>query len=205
MRLLTTARLHLRDYEEDDWRRVHEYASDAEVCRYMEWGPNSADDTREFMGPRGRANAVGDVLIRTAEKGDAGRLAGLMGVLGYPTTVKEMEQRLQRILDNPRYRTLVAVDEGALVGMIGMEMGFSYQLCGNHLRILALVVDERARGRGIGRALVAAAEQWAVSQGARRVRVSSGNRPERAGAHAFYRRAGYEAKGTSFHKQLRPS
>ena len=49
MRLLTTARLHLRDYEEDDWRRVHEYASDAEVCRYMEWGPNSADDTREFI------------------------------------------------------------------------------------------------------------------------------------------------------------
>ena len=49
MRLLTTARLHLRDYEADDWRRVHEYASHAEVCRYMDWGPNSADDTREFI------------------------------------------------------------------------------------------------------------------------------------------------------------
>ncbi len=148
---------------------------------------------------------MGDVLIRTAEKGDAARLARLMDLLGYSTTVNEMEQRLDRILDNPRYRTLVAVDDGALVGMIGMEMGFSYEMCGVYLRILALVVDERARGRGTGRTLMAAAEQWAVSQGARRVRVSSGNRPERADAHAFYRRAGYEAKGTSFHKELRPS
>ncbi len=62
---------------------------------------------------------------------------------------------------------------------------------------------EGVRGRGIGRSLLVAAERRAVAQGARRALVSSGNRPERMNAHAFYRRAGYDAKGTSFHKELR--
>ncbi|MGR4851003.1 GNAT family N-acetyltransferase [Streptomyces sp. LARHCF252] len=38
----------------DDWRAVHTWASLAEACRFQPWGPNTPDETREFV-----AGAVG--------------------------------------------------------------------------------------------------------------------------------------------------
>jgi RimJ/RimL family protein N-acetyltransferase len=46
---LVTDRLVLRDYRGDDLDAVQVYASDLEVCRFMEWGPNTPDDTRAFL------------------------------------------------------------------------------------------------------------------------------------------------------------
>jgi ribosomal-protein-alanine N-acetyltransferase len=46
---LQTPRLLLRDFVEDDWRAVQRYAADPEVVRYMEWGPNSEADTRNYV------------------------------------------------------------------------------------------------------------------------------------------------------------
>ncbi len=47
--VLTTRRLILRPFHEEDWQAVHEYASDAEVCRYMAWGPNTEEESKEFI------------------------------------------------------------------------------------------------------------------------------------------------------------
>jgi GNAT superfamily N-acetyltransferase len=55
--------------------------------------------------------------------------------------------------------------------------------------IAGLVVDETARGGGIGRRLLEAAEQWARSHGCRAIRVRSN--VVREGAHAFYVREGF--------------
>lgn len=46
---LHTERLLLRDYIEDDWHAVHEYDADPNVVHFMTWGPNSAQDTRDFV------------------------------------------------------------------------------------------------------------------------------------------------------------
>ncbi len=46
---LRTERLRLRDFVPSDLDAVHAYGSDAEVARFMEWGPNSLDDTRAFL------------------------------------------------------------------------------------------------------------------------------------------------------------
>jgi RimJ/RimL family protein N-acetyltransferase len=46
---LLTERLLLRDYRDDDLDAVQVYASDPEVCRFMEWGPNTLEDTRLFL------------------------------------------------------------------------------------------------------------------------------------------------------------
>jgi GNAT superfamily N-acetyltransferase len=56
-------------------------------------------------------------------------------------------------------------------------------------RVVALVVDERARGLGVGRRLLAATEQAAVARGCVRMEITSSRR--RTGAHAFYRSLGY--------------
>lgn len=38
----------LREFKEDDLEEVHEYASDPEVTKYMVWGENSKEQSREF-------------------------------------------------------------------------------------------------------------------------------------------------------------
>ncbi len=42
-------RLRLREWREDDWVQAHVYASDPEVVRYLDWGPNTEDETRAFI------------------------------------------------------------------------------------------------------------------------------------------------------------
>ena len=42
-------RLRLRDWQEADWPQAHAYGSDPEVVRYMDWGPNTEDETRAFV------------------------------------------------------------------------------------------------------------------------------------------------------------
>lgn len=54
---LRTERLLLRDIRESDYEDVHAYAIDPEVVRYMEWGPNTPEITREVIG-RWLAEAV---------------------------------------------------------------------------------------------------------------------------------------------------
>ena len=42
---LTTDRLILREFNENDFSAVHTYSSDIENIKYMICGPNSEDDT----------------------------------------------------------------------------------------------------------------------------------------------------------------
>ncbi len=49
MTTLETPRFMLRRFEASDFDDVHKYAQDPEVTLYQSWGPNSEDDTREFL------------------------------------------------------------------------------------------------------------------------------------------------------------
>ena len=49
MEVIRTERLILRDFEEADWEAVHSYGCDLEVVRYMDWGPNTEEDTQKFI------------------------------------------------------------------------------------------------------------------------------------------------------------
>ncbi len=46
---LETERLVLREFRAEDFGAVHAYGSDPEVVRFMPWGPNTAEETREFI------------------------------------------------------------------------------------------------------------------------------------------------------------
>lgn len=46
---LETQRLFLRDYLEPDWETVHEYGAVPEFSKYEMWGPNSIEDTKNFI------------------------------------------------------------------------------------------------------------------------------------------------------------
>ena len=49
METVETKRLVLRDFRIDDWKSVHEYAANPRAVEFVPWGPNSADQTIEFV------------------------------------------------------------------------------------------------------------------------------------------------------------
>lgn len=127
--------------------------------------------------------------IRTARTYDAQAIAELGGQLGYAATRQQIATRLAGIESEPASRVIVAEDKhGRVVGWlhVAARTQLTEDACAE---VLGLVVDEPARGGGIGDALLRAAEDWARSVGCVRVRVRSRETRERA--HRFYERAGY--------------
>ena len=140
------------------------------------------------------------VFIRPAERADAAALAELMGELGYVTRTSDMEMRLDAILPDPEYRTFVALSGATVCGMIGTCCIKSHEYNNVGGRILALVVSEKQRGRGVGRALVQAAENDFIARNVRRIALNA--RLTREEAHLFYESLGYTKNGFRFVKEL---
>ena len=131
---------------------------------------------------------------------DAAALAQLMCELGYQTTKSEMQTRMERIAADERYRTFVAVCDGRVCGMIGTVTYPSYEHNDSGGRILALATLSTMRRRGIGRALIATAENNFAQRGIWRIALNT--QLTREDAHTFYESLGYERNGWRFVKQL---
>jgi GNAT superfamily N-acetyltransferase len=141
-----------------------------------------------------------DIRIRRPAETDLPDLATLMAELGYPASPEQLRARLARIHGNQDYATLVAEVDGEVAGMIGLQRGWAYEHDRPFVRILALVVSERMRGRGVGARLVADAEAWADERGAYAVHLTTSlHRDE---AHRFYERVGFERTGWRYVRRM---
>jgi predicted N-acetyltransferase YhbS len=132
-------------------------------------------------------------LIRPATADDAPSLAGLIGQLGYAVTAAEVAERLRQMEGGGR-QVLVAELEGEAVGCLSTSIMHVLHRPAPVGRISMMVVEAAVRGRGIGAALVRAAESALVARGCKLVEVTSNL--ARAEAHGFYEHLGYER--TSF-------
>ena len=141
-----------------------------------------------------------EIAIRSATLADADAIARLMSELGYPTSARQMERRLASILADASYRTFIACDGGAIVGVAGTRIGPMYEIDDPYGQIMALVVASTHRRQGVGVRLVQAAESHFVERGAAVAIVTSAN--WRDDAHAFYERRGYTFDGRRYKKAL---
>ena len=139
------------------------------------------------------------ITIRPATSDDAPALSRLLTQLGYPTDAADIPERIQKLNARPGTTVLVAEDqEGEVLGVVTVHLFQSMHVSEPTAWLTTLVVDEKARGRGIGSALVERAEDWAIQHGARRISLTSALR--RTHAHAFYKKRNYEHTGVRLTK-----
>jgi GNAT superfamily N-acetyltransferase len=133
--------------------------------------------------------------IRPATADDAAAIARLTVQLGYDASAERIAERLSRILSRPDHAVFVADSDGATIGWIYVLTMDSVE-ADPFAVVGGLVVDAAQRGRGVGRALIQAAETWARHQTCAIVRLWSST--PRTGAHAFYTRLGYTNVKTQY-------
>ncbi len=140
--------------------------------------------------------------LRPAVQSDAPQLAQLCGQLGYPSTAAEVEQRLRGIPPGDEHALFVAENPGGkLAGCIHVFLMHAVEI-DTQAEILGLIVDDAFRSQGVGKSLLARAEDWAREKGIRTIGLRSNVIRERA--HAFYEREGYTVlkKQKAFRKAL---
>jgi GNAT superfamily N-acetyltransferase len=140
------------------------------------------------------------ITTREAAPTDAPAIALLLAQLGYATGAEDVARRVAGVAGDGG-AVFVAVDESdRALGVASATRHATLHVDGGVAYITALVTDSNARGRGVGRALVSAIEQWARARGAARLSVTSAE--HRADAHEFYPACGFPYTGRRFSKSL---
>jgi GNAT superfamily N-acetyltransferase len=128
-------------------------------------------------------------------------LARLLPLLNANLPIPTRE-RLQRIVDDPAVTLLVAKEGDEVVGtstVIVYSTPFWIKA-----RLDEVVVDDSARGKGVGEALVKACLDIGRERGAEVAELQSGRGPQRAAAHRLYERMGFKIRETDvFRTDLR--
>ena len=140
--------------------------------------------------------------IRVATLEDAAAIASLSSQLGYPAVTAEVARLYAPILQHGDHAVFLAEDQdGTVSGWVHVFLSRRL-FVPTFAELGGIVVDEARRGSGIGRALLARAEKWAVETECSMLRIRSNVR--RAGAHQFYERMGYTASKSQhvFDKKL---
>lgn len=138
-----------------------------------------------------------DVRIRPAASGDVDGLVRLLGVLfSIESDFRPDEARQRRglallLADPEGCAVLVAERDGAVRGMVTGQLVVSTAEGGRSVLVEDLVVEAAERGRGVGRALLAALERWGTARGATRLQLLADR--ENLPALAFYAREGWSS------------
>ena len=138
------------------------------------------------------------VTVRVAEVADAALLDALNRLLPQlSSTARSLEMTdLEAILSASTTTLLVATDGGAVIGALTL-VEFVIPT-GRRAWIEDVIVDEAARGRGVGEALTVAAIAEARRRDVRTIELTS--RPSRGAANALYRKLGFEQRETNVYR-----
>ena len=110
-----------------------------------------------------------------------------------PSVVALEEGDLRNIVDSESTKLFLAIDEDGVFGMLSLVL---FRIpTGRKAWVEDVVVDEKARGRGVGKLLTEHAIQVAREHGAHSVDLTS--RPSREAANALYQRVGFQKRETN--------
>lgn len=149
----------------------------------------------------------GNVVVREARVEDASEVMRLLAQLGHTQPPGDDRARFASYLEQGQHVFVAARAQSgpagaSLLGTVTLHITPVLHRVGPIGRMSALVVDESARGEGVGRALVVAAETFLFARGCTLIEVTSNKK--RTDAHAFYERLGYSMTSLRFAKAPDP-
>ena len=140
--------------------------------------------------------------IRPVEPDDFNSVFGLLEQL-WPDKVldyKAMKEMFTKNLHQPYQHYVCAVEDSQIIGFCSITIKnnlWQQALLGN---VDELVVDERYRGRGVGKSLLDYITGYAIRKGCKRIELDSGFHREEA--HQFYENLGFKKRAFMFTKSL---
>jgi GNAT superfamily N-acetyltransferase len=137
--------------------------------------------------------------ITEANPEDATHLSLLLEQLGYPTAESEVLSKL-KLYSQPDYKLLVVRSEANVFGFIALHIHQTFHLPGSVGRITSFCVDEKMRGLGVGSLLLAAGEEYFITNKCYKIEVTSNFK--RIDTHAYYLQRGYIETHRHFVKLL---
>jgi GNAT superfamily N-acetyltransferase len=138
-----------------------------------------------------------ETSIRRAGTGDLDALVPLLGALfaieaDFRPDAERQRRGLALMLADPLRRVVLLAERGTtVVGMVTAQLVVSTAEGGSSALVEDMVVEAAERRRGVGRLLLAAAEDWARERGASRLQLLADR--ENAPALRFYERMGWRA------------
>lgn len=142
-----------------------------------------------MSAPSSDVKTVG--LVRRARAGDAPAVAALYAELVANPAIDVQPARLAEIEADPRAALLVFEHAGELLGTVLVALCADAMFAGRPFAVAEnIVVAAHARGRGIGAALLREAERFCLAADCSKLMLLSA--AQRADAHAFFERLGYD-------------
>ncbi len=138
------------------------------------------------------------VTIREVEKVDAKLVAAYEKLIPQlsSSSLPPSEAELTKIVDSDSSTILVAEDDGIILGSMTLV---TFRIpTGVRAWIEDVVVDNAARGKGVGRALNEYAIRLAEQMGAKTLDLTS--RPTREAANRLYQRLGFTPRETNVYR-----
>jgi len=136
--------------------------------------------------------------VRQARAGDAGDVARLAAglAMSFAFSAASFLENYPALLAEDGARLLLAVDGHESIGYLLGFRHLTFYANGPVGWVEEVVVRDQDRGRGIGRVLMDAFEQWAAAEGCTLVALATRR------AAPFYRALGYEESAVYFRKVL---
>lgn len=184
---------YLRNLGASDWGA----SLDVPVEKRVRRRPSDKPPAKPKRPPK--ALPAPKLSIRAAKPADSAALVDLIALLEHKVDETGVRKRISA-LTRAKLAPLVATLGKQVVGLCGIDEMTAIHRDAPVGRINILVVAAEARTKGIGRKLVAAAEDLLRERGCVIVEVTSNDRLTEA--HAFYRHMGYERTSIRFCKTL---
>lgn len=131
-----------------------------------------------------------NLVIREVYDSDLEEMVGLCGQLGYPTTLEAFKSHLGLVKKDKHLVLVAELLETGVVGWIHV-MPRRLLVAGFYCEVGGIIVDEKHRRKGIGKALLETAEHWVLDSGCQGMIIRSNQ--ERQASHSFYTKTGYQA------------
>lgn len=132
------------------------------------------------------------MIIRNAKIEDVVKIRDLLEQLGYNLSLAIVTKKLEIYLNKDIYKIMVAEEKNEILGFIAAICYESLVLENGCMHIESLVIDQSARGKGIGHKLIAAIEEYAKDNSYYYSELITSNFRRKGGTHNFYENLGYQ-------------